>query len=369
MRWQSQHLIVASVFALLPAASGSACGDEIPKEYRPAINKGLEWLKKVRNGDGSWTGLNGDYAVSMTALAGMAFLMEGSTLREGKYRDEVRRAADWLMSRAQSNGLIGNPALHSEGGRYMYGHGFGMLFLASLVGEEDTEKRRRDLVGILERAARYSRDAQTSKGGWGYVSAKDASHFDEGSVTVTQLQGLRAARNAGIVVPADAIKDARKYLSDSTSEQGDVIYSLTTRNKAISPALTAAAIVCGFSAGDYNSTLVKKWLKYCQSVIPEPGDTRRLGHDEYTRYYYSQAVYVLGEDRWDKMFPGSRASERLTWKKYRKSLFDELVRTQDADGSWSVNNWTSQRVGPVYVTAVYLAILQLDKGALPIYQR
>ena len=33
----------------------------------------------------------------MTALAGMALLMEGSTLREGKYSDNIRKAVDWLM--------------------------------------------------------------------------------------------------------------------------------------------------------------------------------------------------------------------------------------------------------------------------------
>ena len=40
------------------------------------------------------------------------------------------------------------------------------------------------------------------------------------------------------------------------------------------------------------------------------------------------------------------------------------MRTQDADGSW-----TGGHVGPVFITAVYLTILQLDNAALPIYQR
>ena len=29
----------------------------------------------------------------------------------------------------------------------------------------------------------------------------------------------------------------------------------------------------------------------------------------------------------------------------------------------------SRMVGPVYVTACYLTVMQLDKGALPIYQK
>ncbi len=369
MRSFWQRVALASGLATLMLAASPARGEEVPKEYRATIHKGLEWLKKNQSADGSWSGINGQYAVSMTALGGMAMLMEGSTLREGKYRNNLRRAADWLMARSQANGLIGNPAVHNEGGRYMYGHGFGMLFLASLVGEEDTEKRRKDLIKLLERAARYTFEAQTSKGGWGYVSAKENAHFDEGSVTITQLQGLRAARNAGVIVPGDAIKNAIGYLKESTTEQGDVIYSLTTRSKAISPALTAAAICCGFSAGDYDSPLVRKWFKYCHATIGTPGDGRRQGHDEYTHYYYSQAVYVLGEDRWAKMFPDTRPGDGLTWKAWRRALFDHLKTAQSADGSWTTNNWTAQRVGPVYVTAVYVSLMQLDKATLPIYQR
>ena len=45
---------------------------------------------------------------AMTALAGMAMLMEGSTLREGKYSNQIRRAVDWFVDRAQPNGLLAN---------------------------------------------------------------------------------------------------------------------------------------------------------------------------------------------------------------------------------------------------------------------
>ena len=114
---------------------------------------------------------------------------------------------------------------------------------------------------------------------------------------------------------------------------------------------------------------MKKWLKNCQLHLAIPGDGRRMGHDEYTHYYYAQVVYVLGDDRFKRMFPDAKSDELLTWSKYRKSVFEEFKRTQSADGSWSHDSWTARMVGPVYVTACYLTILQLDKAALPIYQR
>jgi hypothetical protein len=356
----------------LSVVTPAAFGEEIPKEYRETVNKGLAWIAKTQFKDGHWEGVNNGYAVSMTALAGQALLCEGSTIREGKYRDNIRRATDWLMDRVQPNGLIGVPASPSEGGRYMYGHGFAVMFLACVVGEEENARRRERLIKLLEKACKYSRDAQTNRGGWGYLSAKDGSNFDEGSVTITQMQGLRAARNAGVVVPNEAIKAGVEYLKQSTNDQGGVQYSLAFGGGGRGegrPALTAAAICCGFSAGEYQGDLVKKWLKFCQNTLSTPGDGRRMGHDEYTHYYYAQVVYVLGDDRYKKLFPDAKADEVLTWTKYRKSFFEECKRTQSADGSWSADSWTARMVGPIYVTACYLTIMQLDKGALPIYQR
>jgi hypothetical protein len=360
--------LLGVVVAVLCIGPRPARGADIPKEYRPTVDKALKWLAKNQNADGSWAGPRGQMVMPMTGLGGMALLMEGSTLREGKYRNNIRKAADFVMSRQQPSGLFGNPANPNEGGSYMYGHAFCTLFLACLVGEEDNEKRRKDLVKMLEKAARYSRDAQTSRGGWGYTSARDGSDFDEGSCTVGQVQALRACRNAGIIVPGDAIKNAVKYLTDATGPDGDIQYSLVSRRKAISPALTAAAIASGFSAGEYNNPQVKKWFTYCQKAI-YIGGARRMGHDEYTHYYYAQAVYVLGDDRWGKMFPDSPKRDWVTWTSYRKALFDELKANQSADGSWGATNWTAQNIGPMYVTAIYVSVMQLDKAVLPIYQR
>ena len=81
-------------------------------------------------------------------------------------------------------------------------------------------------------------------GGWGYVSAADGNNFDEGSVTVTALQGLRAARNAGIPVPKENIDKAVNYLEACTTPDGGIIYNYTGGAAARgggSPALTAAA--------------------------------------------------------------------------------------------------------------------------------
>jgi len=360
-------LVALGCVGLLLAGAPAARADEIPGKYKPSINKGLDWLAKQQFRDGHWgSGAGQDaYPVAMTGLAGVALLSEGSTMREGKYADNIKRAVDWMLARAQPNGKIGGNNMN-EANHYMYGHGFAMLFLGSVYGEEPDGDRRKKMEEVLTAAAKYSFDAQTREGGWGYVSAKDSGNFDEGSVTVTQMQGLRAVRNAGIVVPPDVIKNGVKYLERSTGPDGGVRYSLASGGGgAGSPALTAAGICCGFSAGEYNNKIVKGWFEFCQQRIPFLGGGR-FGHDEYTHYYYGQALYSLGEDGYAKLFPNSKDAAKLNWKAYRESMFESMMKSQQSDGSWGGGNWG---IGPVYVTSMYLTIMQLDNAALPIYQR
>src|ERR1700677_57614 len=284
---------------------GSAArADEVPAAYRETIDKGLDYLAKSQR-DGHWgAGADGnEYPVSMTGLAGIALLMEGSSVHEGKYSGNLRKAVDWLMDQSHRlefrDGLIFSDH-SSESARYMYGHGFATLFLACAYGDEDDHERRRRLKDILVRAVKYIGNAQSTEGGWYYTSRSEGGNMDEGSVTITQLQALRACRDAGIAVPKEIVSKAIDYLRRSTSQTGGVMYRLGLPGDR--PALTAAAISCSFSAGEYKNDLCKRWLKFCQKAIPVGQTGVRLGHDEYTQYYYAQAVYNLGDDGWDKLF-------------------------------------------------------------------
>jgi len=366
---RSARLLLAplAVCALaFPVAAQEPAVGKKKLDVEPVVEKGLEWLKRTQAPDGHWEAQGGQYPTTMTALAAMCMLMEGSTLREGKYSDNLLKAVQWFMVRAQPNGLLGNPNNPTESSRYMYGHGFGLLFLSSVYGEEDDADRRKKLEVILKKAVEFTSNAQTDKGGWGYVSSAEGGNFDEGSVTITQMQALRAARNAGVPVPKKTIDNAIDYLKKSTTPKGGIIYSLAHGGVAAigqeRPPLTAAAVSCGFSAGQYQDEYAKKWIKYCQENIPIAKG--RLAHDEYQSYYLAQAIYVLGDDRYGEMFPKEPKTNRWTWSGYRETMFDYLKQQQNADGSW-----TSGYIGPVFSTSVNLTILQLEKGILPIYHR
>ena len=132
------------------------------------------------------------------------------------------------------------------------------------------------------------------------------------------------------------------------------------------PELTAGATACAFGAGEYDSPRVQVWLRNCQTTFAIPADSKRILLDEYDNYFFAQVAYRLGDDRFGRLFPMTRADQRLTWSKYREAVFPKLVETQWKDGSWGPVGWG---IGEVLPTASFLIAMQLDREALPIYQR
>src|SRR5262245_9482146 len=118
----STRMWIAAVASLGLGGTASADDPVTNTKFKKAdvdamVDKGLEWLKRNQASDGHWEAPGGHYPTTMTALAGMPMLMEGSTLREGKYSDSLLKATNWLISRAQPNGLIGNPNNPTESSR------------------------------------------------------------------------------------------------------------------------------------------------------------------------------------------------------------------------------------------------------------
>ncbi|MEO1615080.1 MAG: hypothetical protein AAFV88_04470 [Planctomycetota bacterium] len=326
-----------------PMWSGNCHAAERNASWETTTQKALNWLRKTQSSRGHWN--TQVYPTALAALAGTAMIGSGSTTTQGPYATEIARTADYLISKSRENGLIGDPQTDQ---RYTYGHGFAMLFLSQVLGEEGLLDRRREIVDVLTRAVEFSGFAQTAAGGWGYVSAAEGNDFDEGSTTITQVQGLRGCRNAGIPVSGEVIQQAKDYIYGCKNKDGGISYSSRQRGNS-RPAITAAALAALYNAGDYDSKHVPEMWDYTKKELHNISDgARAFGHWHYTYLYYSQVVYRQGDE---------------LWQPFRARLYDRIASEQRPDGFWE------GQIHPVYVTACNLIMLQLDYGYLPIYQR
>ena len=348
------------------------------RDNEVAVNAGLRWLMKQQDPRGFWyatTGRKGsdwrynNYNVEMavteqkrrgsghigvTAFAGMAFLSGGHLPGRGKYGALVQKTLDYVLDHVGENGLI------SDSGTRMYSHALATLFLAEVYGMS----RQKRIKKGLEDAIHVIVDGQNAQGGWRYYLFSKDSDL---SITVCQLQALRAARNIGIQVPRSTIDRAVKYVRDCRVEDGgqtDGLYFYRIRNgrrrwrgkrKDDHFAINSAAITTFVSAGVYDKELLARPVDFIIDRLP--AEIVQFGHHYqfwYGNYYACQAL-----------FHADRVIRKNAFRTYYLAISKHLLSDQQTDGRW-VND---EGPGDTFATAVACIVLQVPKQYLPIFQR
>ena len=328
--------------------AGLSAEEVLPKHVTPetirAVQRGLDFLSSQQADDGSWiTGGGQTYPVAMTGLAGTALLAHGDSPTRGKYAKAVQGAVEYLVRCATPNGLITGP--NQEGGIPMHGHGFALMFLASVYGMITKEALRKQVQSAIRKAVTLTSQGQSGDGGWTYTPGSG----DEGSVTVTQVQALRACQNAGFLVPRAVIEEAVKYLDKCRTPEGGIMYSLAAGGAARLP-ISAAAVATLYNAGQFDGPIATDCLKYVWDQFRAvEGWSKGGGHEYYSHLYAALGFYMAGDQYWDAYFPKTR---------------DQLLGFQQPDGSWNGDG-----VGEVYGTSIAAIILQLPFKFLPVFQR
>jgi hypothetical protein len=342
--------LIVAVCCVASISPAGAAEEVMPKHITPAVLKavrsGLDFLARNQDGDGSWHSDQGGeaYPVAMTGLAGTAMLANGNTPTRGRYSPQVSKAVEYLLGCSTSSGLITGPS--QESGRPMHGHGFALMFLACAFGTETKPAMRDKTKQVIEKAVRLTSEGQSPEGGWTYIPGSG----DEGSVTVTQVQALRAAHNAGLAVPRGTISQAVQYIEKCSTSDGGISYSLRSGGGPRLP-ISAAAVATLYNAGQYDAPVANRCLEYVwRNFDGRKTWSKGSGHDYYCQLYAAQAFYLAGDKYWDAYFPAAR---------------DQLLSMQDkGDGSWNGDG-----IGKAYGTAIALIILQLPYKYLPVYQR
>lgn len=307
-----------------------------------AIEAGLAWLSSQQQGNGSFG--SGSYRANLavTSLAGLAFMASGSSPGRGKYGDEIEKALAFVLEHVTPAGFITIPSTSTHGP--MYSHGFGALFLAEAYGMT----KRQEIREKLEKAIRLIIDCQNPEGGWRYQPRPNDADI---SVTVCQINALRAARNAGIFVPKETVERCIEYCKKAQNPDGGFRYMLQGGGSAFPR--SAAGLVALYSAAIYDDKAIDSGLAYLRQFVPNAqvanvNAIERFSHYFYGHYYAAQVMWIRGGKDWAEWFPAIR---------------DELVQKQVAQGYWNDN------ICREYGTAMALIILQIPNNFLPIFQR
>lgn len=327
------------------SAQNTAAEGETSPELEAATTRGLAGLAAMQNEDGSFGDTRWGRSVAITSLACLAFMGDGNMPGRGVYGDVVLKGLKFVLANAAENGLV---AAESANGP-MYGHGFATLFLGEIYGmtggnfSGEDQQLSQKTHETLVKAVRLIESTQNDEGGWRY---NPVPYDADVSVTICQIMGLRAARNAGLEVSKDTIEKAVEYVKRCQNSDGGFRYQAQGGQSAWER--SAAGVASLLYAGKYEDKSIENGLSYLVSTAM-PGTQTRRSHYFYGHYYAVQCMFLAGGDSWKTWWPSIRG---------------ELLRAQQLDGTW-----IDPAVGNAYGTAMGLIILQMPKRYLPIFQK
>ncbi len=320
--------------------TGSQAELKVTAKQARAIRRACDAIVKQQGKDGSFAGRGGQHRAAMTGLGGLALLAAGHVPGRGKHAKAVERAARFLLKLQDREGCYAD-----AGGRSMHGHGYALHFMSEIYGMTNDPGLAKKLRKSVQKGVRLTARCQSPEGGWIY---QPVAQGHEGSITITQVQAIWAARQAGINVPQKTIDKGINYMKKSQVADGGISYRLGSGGSR--PALSVAGVMVFCGLGQRETKQATKAINYMRKMMK--GNVRSYrgltSFDHYTTLYLGQGLYQAGDPDYSKHYP---------------KLRDELIKRQGHDGSWSSN------YGPVFGTACYTLVLAIPYQYLPTFQR
>ena len=335
-----------------------------------AIDRGLAWLARTQQQDGSWT-LKGSAGASApdepadeeppsnptaaTALALLPFLGEGITHQRSPseppefqgYQTAVERGLVFLAR---------NQVRAKGAGDGFFGGGMTAHALATTAFCETYALSRDDRVKLNARQGLKCLLAtqNDADGGW----SEEPGQPSDLSTTAFAVLALRSGQLAGLGVPARLLKKAAGFVESSAVEPKPADGPRYRAPASTSPSAeaTAAGLLSGMVSGwDQDEPALESGRRFL-AVNPPPRDGGELGP---LRYYFfaTLALHSLEGDEYD------------VWDHLMRDFLIRLQRTSgDQAGSWDPRGFDQgKKGGRMEATALSLLALQVSHRHLPMY--
>ncbi len=323
-----------------------------------ALDRGVKYLLTQQEESGIITNKGRRNETAMTSLALLALASCGHQPVDPTPEGKAMKNALAYLLRAdvqQPDGYFGE-----KDNSRMYGHGITTLTLAEMLGmgadaaqDELLRDSVRKAIDLILRAQKVPKN-EKARGGWRYLPSDTSSDM---SVTVWQVMALRAARNAGMDVPKEAVDLAVVYIKSLYEAEGQPDKRGRVRpggfgyqSKGHEISTTAEGMLALQVCGEYEA---EETLGASERLLRDGVRT-----DErwffYTVYYYAQGMYQRG----GKYAEAGKAK-----------VAEVLLPLQSREGYWENGGGDGREAGKVYATSMAILSLAVKNHFLPIYQR
>ncbi|MBK8097141.1 MAG: hypothetical protein IPK26_08540 [Planctomycetes bacterium] len=367
LKLRHQFTFPAGVVPALPVAAASALTEPPPPPPLPAarsaedlgksLTRALMWLAAHQDDDGRFdcdsfmkhddTGEpcngpgNAVHDVGVTGLALLAFLADGSNLREGPWKEQIQKATKWLRSQQDDNGLFGTAASHD----FIYDHSIAAFAMSEAYGLS----KARILKETAQRGLDYLESHRNPYAVWRY---QPRDNDNDTSVTTWALAACMSGKSFDLNVSDSVGKLAAVWYDQVTESNGRAGYTKAGEPSSRHPgdhvarfppelgeAMTAAALFGrGFlGQGIKDKPILKASADRLLARLPAWSPDRI---DPVYWFFGTMGMFQIGGEHWQQ------------WSRALGMLVDHQRKDGNFAGSWDpVGVWDDDG-GRVFVTAL-----------------
>ncbi|MDX2249366.1 MAG: hypothetical protein SF052_21455 [Bacteroidia bacterium] len=385
------------LFAAAPHPS-SLTQNSDPDGTQAVIDKGFDWLVKAQFENGGWgagthanQGLLDPKAVQVdpatTAFSAMALLRSGTTLREGKYKTELRKALDFLLNEVENSSeettnitsMVGTQPQVKLGQNIDVSMTSRFFTRILTYAEDDTALAGR----IREAQAKCLRKIQRAQNSDGSIQGGTWAGVLQSAVANIALEEAAEAGYAVDSVTLVRSKDYQKMNMDASGavvtdrSAGVQLYSLSSTTRATAKSYQKAkeklenardeGIFEGSVPASAPIPVTEENLKKTgmdDAEVKAVMEDVRTNEMARKQVQTDQVMVGYGNNGGEEFLSHMMTSESLVltggeeWSNWNKRMKNMMSGIQNPDGSWSGHHCITS---PVFCTAAVLMTLTIDQ--------
>lgn len=330
-----------------------------PAERAASAKRGLQWLLSAQNRDGSWgLDMGREGCISCTVVASLALMSNGNTERGGPDARAVlaiRHGLDFILRHARRmKGDIwkGDETLvQRKLGRSIHSI-FATVFLTQIYGQRaaglsaDDHLELRDIISQL---ASVIVKAQEPDGSW------HKETFGSLKATCMAWLALRSAASAGVDVEDASVRKTLQFLKSQWNPASKLFDKTIGNGNYQTIYATASCLRVLYAMGDASSQeargATEAFMRLVQTGQMGGAFLTVEGEDYLSAALFTQALIIEEDKRWGEWYP---------W------ITGELVKRQNADGSWTT---TACIAGKTFATSCAVLTFLAPQRMLPILEQ
>lgn len=349
---------ITSILLAEDAVDTSASSNEVvtPKEIQTSLLRGVDYLVRSQNPNGSWGGPTRTKQINIYAplpgahhafRAGSSGLALSGLLDSGDTRPEtlaaIKRGGEWMEKHLPDLRRADPTTTYN-----IWGHAYGLRALTRLYLHTDDKDEKAKWKKLAQEQINLLNRYDDLNGGWGYLDVFDGftsqkpSGITTAFTTATVLLAMHEAREVMEVKLDDKMnKYAIKSINVQRQPDHSYVYSFSHRvvprrpinRPAGSLARSQACNAALRAFGDETVTneVIETWL---QRFVDREGflsiaRKKPIPHESHfaiSGYFYYYGIYYFTESA--DILP------KTAQKKYATELAKIIIRRQEKDGSW-----------------------------------